>query len=154
MTKESAAHSLFYILAVTLLDGEMTLRQYAVDRFGDPRVLALIDKMSDIHEVQVYNEAYMRHEFPLAVQAHMGGETMESVFVRIPKGHPLNPLSDEELTEKFYGAAGTLPPPMYEGQGLENLLLNLWRIENWENIVDAFEDSSVFQGGGEEGGDA
>lgn len=100
-TKESADHSIYYILAVTLLDGEMTLRQYDPARFTDPAVLSLIDKMGDVVVIPEFDEAYAWHEFPVLIEIKEAGKGFVSARTQFPKGHPKNPLSDEELEKKF-----------------------------------------------------
>lgn len=103
-TKESADHSLFYIMAVALLDGKMALGQYDPARFTDPAVLRLIDKMSDVQEVPKFNQMYLDREkpaFPLRCIVTTYFNAQFRVEVKFPKGHFANPLSDEELFKKF-----------------------------------------------------
>lgn len=103
-TKESADHSLFFILASVLLDGELTLKQYAPARLRDARVWDLIDKMSDIQEVPKYNSAYGNKnlpEFPVSAQVRTTAGWSFREEVRIPRGHFARPLSNEELKNKF-----------------------------------------------------
>ncbi|MDP3999716.1 MAG: MmgE/PrpD family protein [bacterium] len=127
-TKESADHSLFYIMAVTLLDGEMTLKQYAPERYNDPAVLQLIDKMSDVQETPKFNEAYLNREkpaFPLRCKV-IGYPIPYTVEVEFPKGHFANPLTDDELVEKFKALTSQDINPVSLKSGLEYL----WHLED------------------------
>jgi len=112
-TKESADHSLFYILAVTLLDGQMSFAQFESSRFHDPQVLTLIDTMSDVQETDEFNSAYKRQEFPVRIDIHMKGGEIFSSTVQNPLGHPKRPLTDEQLKEKFSSVSteGRIPFP-------------------------------------------
>ncbi|MDA2936365.1 MmgE/PrpD family protein [Patescibacteria group bacterium AH-259-L05] len=100
-TKESADHSIYYVLALTLIDGEMTLDQYEPRRFTDPAVRALIDKMTDVKEVEEFNRAYFNAEFPVRIIVHMCNGKKYSVTIRNPVGHPARPLSNNKLKTKF-----------------------------------------------------
>ncbi|OGF79551.1 hypothetical protein A2926_01200 [Candidatus Giovannonibacteria bacterium RIFCSPLOWO2_01_FULL_44_40] len=103
-TKESADHSLFFVLASALLDGELTLKQYEPARLRDARIWNLIDKMSDIHELPKYNAAYKNTnlpEFPVSASVLTQDGWWFKEEIRLPKGHFAHPLSDEELKNKF-----------------------------------------------------
>ncbi len=132
-TKESADHSLFYILAVTLLDGEMTLEQYAPKRFSDPAVLRLIDKISDVEEDPDFNRQYLhpvKPAFPILGRVELRSGEEFIIQVNFPKGHFANPLSDSELTAKF--AALTLPDIKLSSvkAGLEMI----WNLESYAKL--------------------
>ncbi len=45
-TREAADHSFPFLVAVSILDGQLTLRQFDNQRWFDPAVLTLIDRMS------------------------------------------------------------------------------------------------------------
>ena len=133
-TKESADHSLFYILAVTLLDGEMGFAQYAPLRFQDPLVLELIDKMGDVREVEEFTRAYYQHDFPVRIIVHMkNGKTVRQT-VRRPLGHPKNPLTDIELVEKFSSQSKLAPYHMWK-----ELWEEIQRIERQRDVGSLLE---------------
>ena len=110
-TKESADHSLFFVLASVLLDGEMALKQYAPARLRDARIWNLIDRMSDVNEMPEYNAAYGNAdlpEFPISAGVLIKDGWWFKEEVRIPKGHWAKPLSNEELKNKFGEPVGNL----------------------------------------------
>jgi 2-methylcitrate dehydratase len=103
-TKESADHSLYFLMAVVILDGKMTLEQYRPERFRDPKVLKLIDCMGDVQEDPDFNRQYLDPEkpaFPILSHTELHSGRRFAIQVDFPKGHWANPLSDKELTEKF-----------------------------------------------------
>lgn len=108
-TKESADHSIYFILAVSLIDGGMTLESYSPERFLQPEILGLIDKMSDVEEVEEFNRAYYNQEFPVRIIVMMKSGEAFSVTVRNPVGHPARPMSDGDLQEKFSTLIHSLP---------------------------------------------
>ncbi|MDP3963415.1 MAG: MmgE/PrpD family protein [bacterium] len=123
-TKESADHSLYYILAVTLLDGQMTLAQYDPSRLADPKVLALIDKMEDVYETPQFNAAYRRQEFPIRLEASLASREFAalSALVEIPKGHPKRPLNDRELEKKFRSLCDGIASPTRQAAMMAGVL--------------------------------
>ncbi|BCS92293.1 hypothetical protein L3N51_01229 [Metallosphaera sp. J1] len=93
--KETADHSLPFIVAVTLLTGEFWLDAY--DLIGDPKVTELMRKI-EVVENEKYTKVYPS-ELPTAIVV----KTTQGIFseeVRIPRGHYKNPMSDEEVEEK------------------------------------------------------
>jgi 2-methylcitrate dehydratase len=60
-TKEEADHSLPYLVASALLDGEMTPAQYTEDRVNRPDVQALLQKV-DVYEDLELSKAFPEHQ--------------------------------------------------------------------------------------------
>lgn len=105
-TRETADHSMPYCIARALLDGEMTLEQFAPEKLTDPAVRELMDKI-EIDENPDYTERY-GESFPHRMVLHTGEGTYEHE-IEYPKGHFENPLTNAELEQKFAtGADGHL----------------------------------------------
>lgn len=106
-TKESADHSIYYVLAVTLIDGKMGLEQYSPERLRDPEVLRLIERMEDVRESGEYTKQYYdstRPKFTVCVSIKLGSGDKTEVAVAertVAKGHFARPMRDYELIEKF-----------------------------------------------------
>jgi 2-methylcitrate dehydratase len=98
-TKETADHSLPYITAVALMDGEVTLGQFDPEHLRDPALLDLIQKV-ECREKKDYTDLYGR-SFPSKVTLTMNDGRIFSREIMNPKGHPLNPLSRSEIDLKF-----------------------------------------------------
>jgi len=97
-TRETADHSMPYCIARAFLDGEMTLDQFAPAKIKDDDVRELMDKI-EIVENEGYTDVY-GEAFPHKMVVHTADETYERE-VEYPKGHPGNPLTEEELEDKF-----------------------------------------------------
>ncbi|MCY0859412.1 MAG: MmgE/PrpD family protein [Sulfolobaceae archaeon] len=113
-TKETADHSLPYIIAYTLIHKDLWLDAY--DNLTDPKVVDLMKKIV-IEEVPEYTKVYP-NELPIKLTVY----TTKGVYtneVRVPRGHSANPMSDEEVEEKFLRLNGKR----------EELKL-LWDLEN------------------------
>jgi 2-methylcitrate dehydratase len=98
-TRETADHSLPFMLAIGLLEGFVGPEHYVPQRYADPRILALMDRVS-VREEGAYTERFpqvqtQRIEAVTATGAHLVNQ------VDFPKGHPENPMRDEEVLAKF-----------------------------------------------------
>jgi 2-methylcitrate dehydratase len=98
-TRETADHSLPFCVATALLDGEVTPASFSMERLNDPVLKSLMNK------VRVTESAEMSSRYPNSAPCRLtitleSGETV-STEVEFPKGHQRNPLSDQELEEKF-----------------------------------------------------
>ena len=102
-TRETADHSMPYCIARAFLDGEMTLEQFSEEKILGDDARALMDKM-EIVENEEYTEVY-GDAFPHKMVVHAGGETYEREL-EYPKGHPGNPLTEDELEDKFRTGVG------------------------------------------------
>ncbi|MBP6941364.1 MAG: MmgE/PrpD family protein [Syntrophorhabdaceae bacterium] len=98
--KETADHSLYYLTAIAIVDRTVGPGQYTADRFTNPVVLSLIDKVT----VEANTDL---DDFVFAGIAHISTKDGRRLTRRIdyPKGNSLNPMTDEELVKKFEGTA-------------------------------------------------
>jgi 2-methylcitrate dehydratase len=101
LNRETADHSIPYSVAVGILDGEVTPRQYAPDRLSDPQVHDLMATVSvseapDITRRRAENPGLI----PARARVTAGGGTYETE-IDYPNGHWQQPMSDEELGAKF-----------------------------------------------------
>jgi 2-methylcitrate dehydratase len=102
-TRETADHSLPYIVAVALADGKIADRQFAPERFGDPVLLGLVQR------VKVERHAGLSARYPEAVGNIVTIRLRDNRELRehvdYPPGHAKNPLSDAQLEAKFHSLA-------------------------------------------------
>lgn len=97
----AARLSVPYCVAAAIVDGEITQRQFSPDRFNDPVIRGILDKVEVIADPDL-NPLYPE-KFPARVIiALKTGESREATFM-YPKGDPNNPLSESELIAKFRG---------------------------------------------------
>jgi len=103
-TRETADHSLPYIVAATLVDGGFSDAIFAPARFSDRRVLALADKIAVIEDPALTLAFPAR--FPCRVEIVLRDGTTRGAGLDVPHGHHDDPLSDAEVEEKFTALAG------------------------------------------------
>ncbi len=97
-SKETADHSLPYVVAAALVDRQVTPRQFDQDRIMDPVIRAQLPK------VKVVADAEIEALFPGLQRVRVEIQTTDGRTVDnqldYPKGDPRNPLTDEELWGK------------------------------------------------------
>lgn len=105
-TRETADHSLPYLLAVALVDGHITPKIFEPDRFLDP---ALRPLMARIH---IEEDADFTRQFPETLLSDIEIVTKDGRRLAertgYPKGHARNPMTDADVDGKFRDLAGDL----------------------------------------------
>src|SRR5213595_563437 len=98
-TRETADHSLPYITAIALIDGDVTNRQFQPERFADPLIWKFLEN------VKVTRNAELSAMYPGAVAniVHVTLKDGRTLTKRVdyPLGNAKNPVSDVELERKF-----------------------------------------------------
>jgi 2-methylcitrate dehydratase len=98
-TRETADHSFPYCVAVALLDGRVTLPSFGEKRLRDPVLLDLMKKTRVVRAAEFID----RYPDAMPTRITVTTETGRSYKKQtdIPLGHPLQPMSDREVAEKF-----------------------------------------------------
>jgi 2-methylcitrate dehydratase len=98
--KESADHSSYYCTGRIVLDRMLGPGQYTPEKLQDPRVRELSDKIifQADHDLDQYGDAGISE-----ITTKQGN--IYKRRVDYPKGHPRNPMTDEELERKFCAMA-------------------------------------------------
>lgn len=98
-TKETADHSLPYIVATSLFDGFIWIDSYEEDKLKRRGVLDLMDKM----EIKVGSgfDKYYPEGIPNRVKIYLKDGSVEEELVIYPKGHFKNPMNIDELYDKY-----------------------------------------------------
>ncbi len=100
-TRETADHSLPYCTAVALVDGKITAEQFTPGRLSDPALLDLVARTSVVEDPKL--TAGYPAGTPNRVTVTLDdGRTLVSE-IAFPPGHDKNPLTDDQLAEKFHG---------------------------------------------------
>lgn len=94
--KETADHSSYYLTAIAVLDRQIGPDQFDPEKYSDPRVLELIDK------VVLHGDPSLEKVRPAGISEIVTkrGERFQC-RVDYPRGHARNPMTDEEIIEKF-----------------------------------------------------
>ena len=97
----SARVSVPYCIAVSAVDRVLTQAQFVQARIDDPLVRQVLERTEVIADAEL-NTRYPE-DFPARVTIRMNDGTTHRETVMKPKGDPGNPLSPEEIAEKFRG---------------------------------------------------
>ncbi len=97
--RETADHSLPYLMAVGLVDGRVDLDSFTDKRVQDPALRPLMDA------IHISERADLTAAFPREIGCRLhiklaGGEVV-NLETMSPRGHADNPLSDSEINAKF-----------------------------------------------------
>jgi len=134
-TRETADHSLPYLISVAFRDGAVIPSSFAPDRIRDPGLRPLIHKIS-IKENPDFTRQYPQAQVSrMEVVTRSGQRIVEQASY--PKGHRKNPLTDEELEDKFYSLAQAVLTPKQCQRALEVL----WKLEDADDtgqVLDLF----------------
>ena len=127
-TKETADHSLPYVIAAAVADGNVLPDSFSDEKLKDPRIWDLLGKIKVIADPEI--DAM----FPGVKRARVSittnsGET-HTAQVDHAKGSPQNPMSDDEVISKFRANAGDILSKEQQDQVIDLT----WRFDELEDI--------------------
>jgi 2-methylcitrate dehydratase len=122
-TKETADHSLPYVIAAALAERQVTPAQFEMAKIMDPKIRAQLKK------VEVVADPEIEKVFPALQRVIVNITTVDGkTFTKqldYPKGDPRNPLSDAEIEEKF----AALADGVLSKKAQEKLKDAIWNLE-------------------------
>jgi 2-methylcitrate dehydratase len=136
-TRETADHSIPYLVATALHDGAITPASFTPEKIRHPAVRQIMAKMT------VEEDSAFTQRFPQELNCTMEVSTTAgqrfTAETAYPKGHRQNPLKDMELDAKFqHLARGILP----EERG-RAALTQAWTLEDASNLRALFDSLVV-----------
>jgi 2-methylcitrate dehydratase len=132
-TRETADHSIPFLVATAFQDGAVTPTSFTTDRIQSPALRQLMSKMT------IEEDSEFTQRFPEELNCWMevtstAGQRFTAETAH-PKGHQQNPLDDAELEAKFrHLAADILPEPQCHAA-----LTQLWSLEKAPNLRQLFD---------------
>ena len=127
-TRETADHSLPYITAIALIDGEVTDRQFQPERFMDPKIWKFLENVT----VQRNAELSSLYAKAVANIVHVTLEDGRTLTKRVdyPLGNAFNPVSDKQLEGKF----NALVVPALGEAGAKKIVDLVWKLDEAKNV--------------------
>ncbi|MEJ2108389.1 MAG: MmgE/PrpD family protein [Acidobacteriota bacterium] len=122
-TRETADHSLPFITAVALMEGVITLKHFESDYLNNQALLDLTDKV-ECSEKKEYTDLYGT-SYPNKVTVTMRDGKVLSREIIDPKGHPLNPLTRDQIEKKFQMNSDGL----LDDSQQQRLIHHVWNLE-------------------------
>ncbi len=109
-TRETADHSLPYLVAAALLDGELTLAQYRAERYRDADIKKLMS-VTKVRHHRPYDQLYPR-AMPTRVTLRLRNGAVLRQEIMKPYGYAGRPMSWGDVENKFRRlSAGVLSGP-------------------------------------------
>jgi 2-methylcitrate dehydratase len=131
-TRETADHSMPYIVAAVLLDGAFSDAIFSEARLKDAAIHALADKITISEDPAFTRDIPERIPCRIVITTR-DGRCIES-SVNHPRGHCRNPMSDAEIEQKFVMHAKRA---MAEA-GIAPLLARLWKFDTEKDFRGLF----------------
>lgn len=131
--KETADHSLPYVIAAAVADRQVTPLQFTPEKIMDERVRA------QLHKVEVVADAQIESVFPrlqrvvVTISTTDGRELTKQLDY--PKGDPRNPLTDAEVEAKF----DALASPILSRDSRQRVKDAVWGLEDLQSICKLME---------------
>ena len=125
-----AQFSLPFGVAVALVKRRASLEEFTLTTLRDPAVLEMMPKVGYACDPEL--EKNYPKEWPAWARVTLRNGRQVYAYVRFPKGDPENPLSWEELAEKYRALAGAV----WEREKLDMVQTRVQRLENENNLRD------------------
>ena len=105
-TRETADHSLPYCIAAALVDHKITTQSFSDEKLKDPRIWEVIDKIKGQPSQEFEAMFPAKQPSRVVVKTIDGREFSE--YLEYPKGDPREPMTEEDLDNKFSGLSQEL----------------------------------------------
>jgi len=129
-TKETADHSLPYVIAAALVDRQVTPTQFTMERILDRKIREQLNK------VEVVADPEIEKVFPALQRVIVHIDTTDgrsfSRQLDYPKGDPRNPLTDLEIEEKF----AALADGVLSSDAQKRVKETVWNLEHVDSVSD------------------
>jgi len=140
-TKESADHSLPFIVGSALLDGIVVNESYSEKNLSDLSKLRLIKKIRVVEDPRL-TSMYPDRGMPNRLTVREPGGRLITAQVDFPKGHPKNPMTKGDIEAKFFGLTRRY---MGKKEAME-VLLRLWKLEAVKDLRELLGPLRVRRG--------
>lgn len=132
--RETADHSLPYMTCAALVDGFVDHSTFAEARFRDERLLDLVARTKVVADPE-FDRLYPERGIPNRVRITMKDGKVYERRVDAPSGHALNPMTDDEVVEKFKSMACSRLRSMQ----VDEALGLLWGLDELEDLGELME---------------
>lgn len=103
-SRETADHSLPYCLAAAMVDKKITTESFSDKKLNDPRIFEVIDKIKG-EPSQEFEKMFPAKQPSKVVVTTNDGKKFEE-YLEYPKGDPREPMTMDDLENKFNSLAG------------------------------------------------
>ena len=132
-TKETADHSLPYVIAAAVAERQVTPLQFTDAKIMDPTIRAQLDKVKVIADPEIEAVFPDLQRVRVVIRTSDGREFEKQLDY--PKGDPRNPLTDAEIARKFAALA----------EGIATAA-DVERMQNTVNRTETYDDVRELMG--------
>jgi 2-methylcitrate dehydratase len=136
-TRETADHSVPYLVVAALVDGEISEKTFTPERYRNPQILSLLKKSAMEEDPQFTQDWPKTFHCRIEIESNAGQKWTQ--HLKNPKGHPANPMSDAEIEEKFLKLASD----KLTARQAQSALELLWHAEEIEDVGEIFNALQV-----------
>lgn len=136
-TRETADHSLPYIVMATLEDGGIDIDTFSPERLAVQETLGRLKTMMTIEVTDEMNTGYPDGNPNRIIVTMKDGRKLQE-FVKHPAGHSGKPFTNEQIEEKFLRLTKKFITTEQQQTALK-VLGKLEEVESYEEIVQSFE---------------
>jgi len=129
-TKETADHSLPYVIAAAIAQRQVTPLQFTMEKIMDPMIRAQLNKIVVTADPEIEKLFPALQRVVVTIQTADGRELTKQLDY--PKGDPRNPLTDKEVEEKFDALAG----PVMTADARRKAVDAIWSLEEQPNVTE------------------
>ncbi len=132
-TKETADHSLPYVIAAALVDRQVTPLQFTPGKIMDPAIRAQLKKVEVVADPDIEKVFPALQRVIVTIRTTDGREFTRQLDY--PKGDPRNPLSDREVEEKFEALA----EPVLSKAARRRVIDTVWGLEKLGSVNELMQ---------------
>ena len=129
-TKETADHSLPYVIAAAIAERQVTPLQFTMEKIMDPAIRAQLNKIVVVADPEIENVFPALQRVIVTITTTDGRELSKQLDY--PKGDPRNPLTDKEVEEKFEALAG----PVMTAAARRKAISAIWALEKQASVTE------------------
>jgi len=131
-TPIEAKFSLAYCVATAICYGKVGLEEFALEKINNPEIKKIIEKV----EISIKDELtkFYPEKWPARVEIYTKDNCIHKAGIDYPKGAPENPLSCEELQQRFINFS----TPTIGPSKANNLMGKILKIEEMVNVNQLF----------------
>jgi 2-methylcitrate dehydratase len=129
-TKETADHSLPYVIAAAIAERQVTPLQFTMEKIMDPTIRAQLNKIVVLADPEIEKVFPALQRVVVTIQTTDSREFSKQLD--FPKGDPRNPLTDKEVEEKFEALAEPVMTPTARRRAMDAI----WNLDKQASVTD------------------
>ena len=143
-SKETADHSLPYVIAAAIADRQVTPSQFTPAKIMDPLIREQLNKIVVTADPDIEKVFPALQRVIVRIHTVDGREFMQQLDY--PRGDPRNPLTDQEVEEKFEALA----EPVMSASRRRRAMDAIWELEKQTSVTELMKlfqaDARTFSG--------